>query len=641
MRNSPASRRQSTWTVPGLCCGWRYAYGGAIQPEHVGVNLPSSGSDHRVRTHAQYFDITLMLRELSIKNFAIIDELRMTFSPGFSVLTGETGAGKSIIIDAVGLLLGGRADSVFIRAGCDTALVEGSFALGDPLNGNLQELLEREGLDHNDNGAGLTLGRELRSSGRNICRVNGRMINLAVLREIGRCLVDVHGQSEHLSLLRVREHLTLLDRFGGLSAERAELGGAVRELNEVMAELSELRASEREAAQRADLLNFQLREIKAADLQPGEEVLLRGERARLANAEKLAELTQAALQAAGEIDESLRPPAAGDLLGQLVQALESVARIDAGLKAQHVLAQSLLEQLLDLTGELTTYRDGLEFNPQRLTEVEERIGLMQDLQRKYGVDITRVLEYEKRVQTELEGITGAEERIRQLGKREQVLLNKIGNVGTVLSLKRREAGERLSNGVMASMSDLNMEGAQFAVGIEWHDDPGGAPVEGGRRVVFDATGLDRVEFLVAPNLGEGLKPIAKIASGGETSRLMLALRDVLASVDLKPTLIFDEIDQGIGGRVGAIVGRKLWGLTASHQVLCITHLPQLAGYGDVHFKVEKQVHEERTRTRVFVLQPSGRMEELSDMLGAQGEAVRESAANLMATAEREKESGAV
>jgi DNA repair protein RecN (Recombination protein N) len=194
---------------------------------------------------------------------------------------------------------------------------------------------------------------------------------------------------------------------------------------------------------------------------------------------------------------------------------------------------------------------------------------------------------------------------------------------------------------MASMSDLNMEGAQFAVGIEWHDDPGGAPVEDGRRVVFDATGLDRVEFLVAPNPGEGLKPIAKIASGGETSRLMLALRAVLASVDLKPTLIFDEIDQGIGGRVGAIVGRKLWDLTASHQVLCITHLPQLAGYGDVHFKVEKQVHEERTRTRVFALQHSDRMEELSHMLGAQGEAVRESGASLLATAEREKESGAV
>ncbi|MDP6792713.1 MAG: AAA family ATPase, partial [Anaerolineales bacterium] len=350
-----------------------------------------------------------MLRELSIKNFAIIDELHMTFSPGFSVLTGETGAGKSIIIDAVGLLLGGRADSVFIRAGCDTALVEGSFAFGEPLKDNLRELLEREGLDHKDDEAGLTLGRELRSSGRNICRVNGRMINLTVLREIGRCLVDVHGQSEHLSLLRVREHLPLLDRFGGLSAERDELGGAVRELNEVMAELSKLRASEREAEQRADLLNFQLREIKTAGLQPGEEVSLREERARLANAEKLAELTQAALQAAGGGEESLRPLAAGDLLGQLVQALESVARIDAGLQAQHVLAHSLLEQLLDLTGELITYRDGLEFNPQRLTEVEERLGLIQDLQRKYGADITRVLEYGKRIQTELEDITGAEE----------------------------------------------------------------------------------------------------------------------------------------------------------------------------------------------------------------------------------------
>jgi DNA repair protein RecN (Recombination protein N) len=578
-----------------------------------------------------------MLRELSIKNLAIIDELSLSFVPGLNVLTGETGAGKSIIIDAVGLLLGGRADSVFIRADCEAALVEGSFTLAEALRDELHTLLEREGLEQNSGETYLTLGRELRNSGRNICRVNGRTVNLAVLREIGVRLVDVHGQSEHLSLLRVREHLALLDRFGGLSAQRVELGGEVRELHAVRAELSDLRAGEREAMQRSELLNFQISEINAAGLQPGEEGSLREERARLANAEKLAELTQTALQVAGEGDATDGSSSGGDSLGQLVQVLEQVARIDVGLQTQHALANSLLEQLRDLSGELIAYRDGIEFNSSRLTDVEKRLDLIQDLRRKYGTDIVEVLEYGKRAQVELENITGVEERIQALGSREKVLLEKVSNVGRVLSVKRREAGERLAKRVMESMSELNMDGARFAVGIEWYDDPDGVSVEDGRRVGFDASGIDRVEFLVAPNPGEGLKPIAKIASGGETSRLMLALREVLARADRKPTLIFDEIDQGIGGRVGAIVGRKLWGLTASHQVMCITHLPQLAGYGDAHFKVEKQVYGERTRTRVYELERAERVEELAQMVGVQGEAIRDSATSLLVTAESEKE----
>ena len=563
----------------------------------------------------------------------------MTFGTGFNVLTGETGAGKSIIIDAVGLLLGGRADTVFIRAGCDTALVEGSFALSESLRDDLHELLAREGLEPNAEVADLTLGRELRSSGRNICRVNGRMVNLSVMRAIGLRLVDVHGQSEHLSLLRVREHLKLLDRFGGLSVRRAELGRAVRELNAVRDELSELNAVVLEATQRADLLNFQISEINAAGLQPGEEGSLLEERARLANAEKLAELTQGALRAAGEGDAADGHPTAGDSLGQLVQALERMARIDPGMHLQHVLAQSLLEQLRDLVGDLITYRDGIEFNPRRLTEVEERLGLIQDLERKYGDDIAGVLEHAKRAQAELKGIIGTEKRIQTLGASEKLMLEKVSDTAVALSAKRREAGERLAQRVMVSMSELNMDGAKFAARIEWHDNDDGVPVENGRRVGFDVNGIDRVEFLVAPNPGEGLKPIAKIASGGEMSRLMLALREVLARADRKPTLIFDEIDQGIGGRVGAVVGRKLWGLTASHQVLCITHLPQLAGYGDAHFKVEKQLHGERTRTQVFALERADRVEELSQMVGTQGEAMRESAASLLAMAESEKEEG--
>ena len=578
-----------------------------------------------------------MLRELIIKNFAIVDELSLTFGPGFNVLTGETGAGKSIIVDAVGMLLGGRADSVFIRSGCDTALVEGHFKLVGEPGDEIRTLLKEEGLEQNVEDLSLTLGRELRSSGRNICRVNGRMVNLVVLRTIAGRLVDVHGQSDHLSLLRVREHLKLLDRFGGLGEKRDELGGEVGELNSVRAELADFLSRKREVTQRVDLLNFQINEINAAGILPGEEDLLQEELTRLANAEKLVELTEAALRSVGEGDVADRPPAAGDLLGQLTQALERLERIDAGLHEQHTLARSLLEQLRDLTGDLIAYRDGIEFNSSRLTEVEARLSLIKDLTRKYGTDVTGVLEYAKSARSELENITGLDERIAGLVKRESVLLEAVSNVGVALSLKRREVAERLAKRVMASMSDLNMDGAWFAVGIDWYDDPEGVLVQDGRRVGFDVSGFDRVEFLVAPNPGEGLKPIAKIASGGETSRLMLALRDVLAQADRKPTLIFDEIDQGIGGRLGAIVGRKLWSLTAAHQVLCITHLPQLAGYGDTHFKVAKEVHGDRTLTRVLVLEGADRVEELSQMVGSPGEAVRESVTSLLATAEREKE----
>lgn len=582
-----------------------------------------------------------MIRELTIKNFAIIDELRLTFGPGFNVLTGETGAGKSIIVDAVGMLLGGRADSVFIRSGCDTALVEGIFKLVGESGNEIRTLLNEEGLDHGVADSDLTLGRELRSSGRNICRVNGRMVNLVVLRTIAGRLVDVHGQSDHLSLLHVREHLKLLDRFGGLEDNRDELGAEVRELNSVRAQLSDLRSRERELAQRVDLLRFNLNEIDVVAILPGEEDVLEEELTRLANAEKLVELTEMALRLVGEGDLADGPPAAGDLLGQLAQSLERLERIDVGLHEQHVLAQSLLEQLRDLTGDLVAYRDRIEFNPIRLIEVEARLSLIKELTRKYGPDVTDVLEYAKSARSELENITGLDARINDLVTRELALLESVGNVGVALSLKRREVSGKLAKLVMASMSDLNMDGARFSVDIDWRDDSEGVLVQDGRRVGVDVSGLDRVEFLVAPNPGEGLQPIAKIASGGETSRLMLALRDVLSQADHKPTLIFDEIDQGVGGRLGAIIGRKLWGLTASHQVLCITHLPQLAGYGDIHFKVAKEMRGNRTLTRVFVVEGADRVEELSQMVGSPGEAMRESVTSLLATAEREKETSAI
>jgi DNA repair protein RecN (Recombination protein N) len=579
-----------------------------------------------------------MLTDLTITNFAIIESLALTFAPGFNVLTGETGAGKSIIIDAVSLLLGGRSDATMVRTGTESARIEGAFTLDAELRAAVDPILEREELQADDDGNILALAREIRREGRNVCRVNGRTVSLAILREIGQQLVDIHGQSEHLSLLRVREHLFLLDRYAGLEGQRANLAAVVRELNEVRRELNDLLHTEKEAARRMDMLNFQINEIAAAKLKPGEDKALLEERTRLANAEKLAALADEAVAAAadGGGGEAGDQKSASDLLGHAVRALNNLAKIDPALEPHRDTAQSLAEQLGELVRDLRNYRESIEFNPKRLDQVEERLELIKSLQRKYGGAIEEVVAFGEKAQAELEAITHAGERIEELRKQEESLLKKIGRLGQALSNARREAGEGLARGIETELQDLRMEGAKFGVDVQWEEADDGAFVNGGKRVAFDNTGIDRIEFLVAPNPGEGLKPMVKIASGGETARLMLALKGVLARADKTPTLIFDEIDQGIGGRVGSVVGRKLWGLSANHQVLCITHLPQLAGFGDAHFKVAKHVNGERTTTAVTPLSGDDRVDEITQMLGTEGEATRQSAVELLQIVAEEK-----
>ncbi|MBM4423205.1 MAG: DNA repair protein RecN [Chloroflexi bacterium] len=581
-----------------------------------------------------------MLSELTITNFAIIDNLALTFAPGFNVLTGETGAGKSIIIDAVSLLLGGRSDATMVRSGAEAARIEGVFPLDPETREAARPILEREDLHADDGEDTITLAREIRREGRNVCRVNGRTVSLAILKEIGQCLVDIHGQSEHLSLLRVREHLFLLDRYAGLDSQRAEYAAEVRDLNGARRELDELLRAEKDAARRIDLLNFQINEIASAKLKPGEDKTLLEERTRLANAEKLAALADEAIAAAAEGDEATGAPAAADLLGAAVRALNSLAKIDPSLENYRDTAQSLAEQLTELSRDLRGYRESIEFNPKRLDQVEERIDLIKSLQRKYGATIEEALAFGENAQRELETITHAEERIEQLRKQEESLLRKIGKLGQALSAARRKAGDQLAKGIEAELQDLRMEGARFAVDVQWEEADDGAYLNGEKRVAFDNSGIDRIEFLIAPNPGEGFKPLVKIASGGETARLMLALKGVLARADRTPTLIFDEIDQGIGGRVGAVVGRKLWGLSASHQVLCITHLPQLAGFGDAHFKVEKAVDGDRTTTQVYPLDGESRIEEITQMLGTEGKATRQSAMELLRMVGAEKKEAA-
>ncbi len=566
-----------------------------------------------------------MLIELRITDFAIIDRLELHLGAGLVVFTGETGAGKSIIIDALGTILGQRADRTMVRSGASRALIEGTFRLAPSTAAVLHPILAAE--DLLDDPEYLTLGREIQAGGRSVARVNGRSVPLSLLRTLGEHLVDVHGQTEHLSLLRVREHLGLLDRFGQHQEALAAYQAVYRDLRAVQQEIARLEAAERDAARRMDLLQYQINEIEAAGLTPGEDQALQAERTRLANAEHLARLGQQALLA---LDEGTpETPAAGDLLGEAVAALEALARLDATQAPLAGQAQALVEHLADLTHDLRLYLESVEFNPARLEEVEERLELIRTLQRKYGERIEDILAFAERARAELEAITTAGERLAELRDREAALLQTLAERGLALSAARRQAAERLAQAIEAELAALRMGRTRFAVDFRRKPDPQGVPLPDGQRVAFDAQGLEQVEFLIETNPGEGLKPLARVASGGETARLMLALKSVLAGADPTPTLIFDEIDQGIGGRVGALVGRKLKGLAAAHQVLCITHLPQLAAFGDLHFRVTKAEQQGRTVTRVQPLQGEERVLELAAMLGGVSEGTLRSAHELL------------
>ena len=569
-----------------------------------------------------------MLTELTIENFAIIERLELSFHAGLNIFTGETGAGKSIIIDAVESLLGSRADPTQVRAGAERANIEASFIIPPAVSQSVHAILEREALLEDPQR--VILAREIRANGRSVARINGRQVNVGLLSELGEYLVDVHGQSEHLSLLKVGRHLGLLDSFAQVEPLLAAYRKNYTALHDLRRELQSLRQAEGEAARRQDILSYQINEIDAARLHPGEEQELRDERNRLANAEGLAASAQQALQL---LDEGMPDaPPATEILGQVVSLLTNITRLDPQQSGLGEQMQVLQESLEDLTVNLRDYLEKIEFNPRRLDAVEERLNLLHNLTRKYGATIQEVLDFAEKCRQQLDTLAHAGERIAELEQAEQELLANLGKDGLALSEQRHAAAQRLEHLVEIELGALKMNGAHFQVAFEQHEQPHGVPLPDGRRVAFDVHGLEAVEFLVAPNPGEGLKPLVKIASGGETSRLMLAIKNVLAHADQVPTLIFDEIDQGIGGRVGAVVGKKLWELARQHQVLCVTHLPQLAAFGEEHFQVQKQLLEGRTITRVETLQGENRLLELAQMMGEVSDGTRQSAQELLTAA---------
>ena len=577
-----------------------------------------------------------MLEELRIRNFAVIDRLELRFGAGFNVITGETGAGKSILIDAVELLLGGRADPAYVRAGSQRSLIEGFIRLDGPARLEVMAALEREELVDADEPDTLTISREIRRKGRSTARVNGVAVRSEILSEVGGALFDIHGQSQHLSLFRPRHHIDLLDRYANLLDARAGLAQMVSELTATQGEMRRLREARGAMRRRADLLRHEVEEIEAADLDPAEEDALTAERNRLANSEQLSQLAGSAAQLLNG-DEGGAGAAAVDSLMDVAAALGRLAQIDAEMAADYEQAESLAQGAQDLALNLARYADAVEYDPQRLDELEERLELLRTLKRRYRVDsIAEILAYAAEAAAELESIEDSDARLDQLRRQEEQLLRHIGDVSGRLSAARREAGGALSAAVLRELADLRMERAQFEVMLACAEHPAGCII-GDRRYKFDAKGMDDVEFMLSANPGEPPRPLAKVASGGEAARIMLALKRVLTAADQTPILIFDEVDQGIGGRIGALVGEKLWSLSGAHQVLCVTHLPQLASYADAHFCAQKDVTSAHAATEVRALIDEGeRVAELAAMLGAAGDAGLQSARELLEAARRVK-----
>lgn len=573
-----------------------------------------------------------MLKELRIENFAIVDKLELQFGEGLTTFTGETGAGKSILLDAIEALMGGRAEGSMIRADVDRANLEALFMIPPEHKEEINQILQKEELlDGQDT---VLFNREIRREGRNVARINGRVVNVSLMKQLGHFLVDIHGQSEHLSLLTVREHLNLLDRFADDHDFLKTYQQSFEVLKATQQELADLRKAEQDAARMSDLLNYQIQEIEAASLTPGEEEELREELNRLANAEKLATLAK---QAYGLLEEeSPESQSISVMLGEVTSAIKGLANIDKSLQSLAEQIDSISSLTSETSRELAQYLDTIEYNPKRLEQTENRLALISTLKRKYGEDEKAILTFAENARGQLDKITNAEERINELEVLEQEQQADLAVKAQTLSQARKSAAEVLGERVERELDDLRMAGAKFSVDIHSKDDENGLPLENGQRVRFDERGIDLVEFLIAPNPGEGLKPLVKIASGGETSRLMLALKNVLANADTIPTLIFDEIDQGIGGRVGATVGEKLWELGHRHQVLCVTHLPQLAAYGNNHFHVFKQIQDGRTVTNVENLEAERRMVELAVMFGGDNDVNRSAAQEALKVAEETK-----
>jgi DNA repair protein RecN (Recombination protein N) len=569
-----------------------------------------------------------MLLELQISDFAIIETLHLRLETGFTALTGETGAGKSIVIDALGTLRGEKVTPDLVRAGSERARIEGIFSLAD--SPDLIPLLQTYDL-WDEEGEQLILTREISAqSGRSVARINRRAVNMGILRDIGGRLVDIHGQHEGLSIFNARTHLDMLDRYGGLFPMRQEVSTMVEHLRHLQTELTTLRQNEEQRTERIEELRALLDDVQAAELRAEEEHDLVQERSVLQHAARIAELVDNAYTTLSTNEEhgayTKRPVI--ELMAKVASNLDELARLDPAAAALGDQATDLHYRLEDLATNLRAYYDRFDFDPTRLDAIEERLFLIRTMQRKYGSDIPTLLERAAQAETEIDQLTHSSDHITQVEAQQSALLAELGTQAGKLSRQRRATGDKLSQAIEGAMGDLAMPHVRFAVQVEQVEEQRGVPVATEnappdtppRTCQVSSTGIDRVEFLLSPNPGEPLKPLVHIASGGESARLLLALKSILSEVDTVPTLVFDEVDVGVGGRAGQVIGQKLWNMTTNHQVLCITHLAQVAAFAETHYAISKVVETSpggtlKTHTNLRCLSEEERVDELAAMLG--------------------------
>ncbi|NPV47944.1 MAG: DNA repair protein RecN [Armatimonadetes bacterium] len=567
-----------------------------------------------------------MLTELTIRNFALIEELSLSLPPGFSVLTGETGAGKSIIIDALSAALGERVNAELVRGGAEAASVDAVFDVAN--NPRALAALQANGLADGDDTV-VVLTRQI-SAGRSPCRVNGRPVTLGVLQEISRHLVDIHGQHEHQALIHEENHLEFLDQSGSTEhrALRDAYEAAYQAYHDARVALDDLRARARDRAQRLDILRYQVQEIQEADLRAGEEEELLGERRRLQSVERLREwASQARRLLEGDGDN----PGAAAAVQEAAATVSRLVEIDGTLTDIGRELVGAANIVTEAESTLRHYEQDLEAEPERLEWIERRLDLFARLRRKYGDTLADVVSYGEAAAAELAELENAEDAEERLAAEVERTRQQAGAAGVRLSASRRQLAERLAQQVCQTVATLGMPAAQFVVQLDATEDPDGLPGADGRRLRAGRRGTDTCRFLLSANAGEEPRPLAKVASGGELSRLMLAFKSLCSRSAEIPTIVFDEIDVGIGGQTAHQIGARLKELAAHAQVLCVTHLPQIAGLADHQLAVEKVVVDGRTVVAARVLAPDERVEELARMLGAAegDQAAREHAATLL------------
>jgi DNA repair protein RecN (Recombination protein N) len=569
-----------------------------------------------------------MLTTLRIKNLAIVADLTLELQPGCNVITGETGAGKSILIGALNLVLGERADRSLIRSGSDACSVEAVFDVST-LRAPLKKFLDENGIEPCEENQ-LVLKRTFTGAGANRQFINGTPTALATLGTIGEWLVDIHGPHDHQSLLHSAKQLSILDAFGGLEKEREEFSESVRRRAKLESEKTALVVDEKTYAQQLDLLRFQVNEITAAKLQPGEDEHISQEYQRASNAAKLLQLSQAALDLISENETSLLTQA-----GAVGRTLQELRRVDASAEPILNLHEQTVSSLRELQNEISHYVEKVDVDPARLAELEERLNVIQSLKRKYGATLADVIEAGEEAKAKLQSLEQRDEELARLNVALSKLDAEILRAGKELSAKRKKIIPQLSKAVSKQLADLGFRQSRFDVEFQVSsskfqvdEDASDSQFEI-QNSKLRASGFDDVEFQFAPNPGEPAKALRAIASSGELARVMLALKTVLAAEDEIPVLVFDEVDANVGGETANAVGEKMKRIAASRQVLCITHLPQVAAAADAHYVVGKQVKDGRTTSEIRLLDKKERVKELTRMLGGQSDAARKHAEALL------------